>query len=118
MKSSVSKPRLVRLAVSAAVSASFALPVFAQVDEDAAKALFKENECQKCHNPTKDKKGPSLKKIAEKYKKKNLGAKEAIKHMTAGKKVKLDDGTEEDHKILDTKDSKAQENLANWILSH
>ena len=118
MKTPALKPRLVRVAVCAAVSASLALPVFAQVDEEAAKTLFKENECQKCHNPVKDKKGPSLKKIAEKYKKKGLGAKDAVKHMTTGKKVKLDDGTEEDHKILDTKDSKAQENLANWILSH
>lgn len=94
------------------------MPVIAQVDEDAAKALFKENECQKCHNPSKDKKGPSLKKIAGKYKQKKLDEKEVIKHMTSGKKVKLEDGTEEEHKILDTKDLKAQSNLAKWILSH
>jgi len=118
MSSSIMKPRLIRLAVAAAFSVSLALPAYAQVDEDAAKALFKENECQKCHNPTKDKKGPSLKKISAKYKQKKLDTKEAIKHMTAGKKVKLDDGTEEDHKILDSKDPKAQENLAKWILSH
>ena len=37
--------------------------------------------------------------------------------MTEGKKVKLEDGTEEDHKIIDTKDPKELKNLAQWILS-
>jgi len=31
--------------------------------------------------------------------------------------VKLEDGTEEEHKIIDTKDMKELKNLANWILS-
>jgi cytochrome c len=93
-------------------------PAVAQVDADAAQTLFKENECQKCHHPEKNKKGPSLKKIAAKYKEKKLDEKEAIKHMTAGKKVKLEDGSEEEHKIIDTKDVNAQTNLAKWILSH
>ncbi|MGB4361883.1 MAG: c-type cytochrome [Rhodoferax sp.] len=34
------------------------------VDADAAKALFKNNDCTKCHAVDKTKKGPSLKKIA------------------------------------------------------
>jgi len=38
--------------------------------------------------------------------------------MTTGPKVKLDDGTEEEHKIIDTKDPKELSNLAQWILSH
>jgi len=37
--------------------------------------------------------------------------------MTTGGKVKLDDGTEEDHKIINTKDPAALKNLAEWILS-
>jgi cytochrome c len=37
--------------------------------------------------------------------------------MTAGYKVKLEDGTEEEHKIIDTKDPKELSNLAQWILS-
>jgi cytochrome c len=41
-----------------------------------------------------------------------------MKHLTTPKKVKLDDGSEEDHKIVDTKDQKALTNLARWILSH
>ncbi len=86
-------------------------PVHAEVDDDAAKKLGKKNNCFKCHAVDKTKKGPSYKKIAAKYKEKKLGEKEAIKQMTEGKKVKLDDGTEEDHKIIDTKDPKA---LSNW----
>jgi cytochrome c len=37
--------------------------------------------------------------------------------MTTGPKVKLEDGTEEDHKIIENKDPKALSNLAQWILS-
>lgn len=102
--------------IAAALALSF--PAQAGVDADAAKTLFKENECQKCHNPVKTKKGPSLKKIAAKYKAKKQDEKEMVKHMLAGKKVKLEDGSQEDHKIVDTKDVNAQLNLARWILSH
>jgi cytochrome c len=102
-----------------AITAVFlAAPASAQVDAEAAQKLFKQNECQKCHNPEKTKKGPSLKKISAKYKEKKLDEKEAMKHMVNGKKVKLEDGTEEEHKIIDTKDQKEQANLARWILSH
>ena len=38
--------------------------------------------------------------------------------MTSGLKVKLEDGTEEEHKIIDTKDPAQLKNLADWILSH
>jgi cytochrome c len=90
----------------------------AAFDADAAKAMFKKNECTKCHAPDKAKKGPSLKKIAAKYKGKPDGQEKAVKNMTAGLKVKLDDGTEEDHKIIDTKDPKDLKNIADWMLSH
>jgi cytochrome c len=93
-------------------------PAHAAIDVDAAKALFKENDCGKCHSPDKTKKGPSLKKIASKYKGKPDGQEKAIKNMTAGQKVKLEDGTEEDHKVINTKDVAAQKNLADWMLSH
>lgn len=89
----------------------------AQVDADAALALAKKNDCTKCHSVDKDKKAPSYKKIAEKYKGKPDGEEKAIKNMTTGQKVKLDDGTEEDHKIINTKDMAAIKNLAAWILS-
>jgi len=92
-------------------------PVHAAVDETAAKALAKKNDCFKCHAIDKTKKGPSYKKIAAKYKEKKLGEKDAIKQMTTGPKVKLEDGTEEDHKNIDTRDPKELSNLAQWILS-
>ena len=37
--------------------------------------------------------------------------------MTTGPKVKLEDGSEEDHKIIDTKDQAEIKNLVYWILS-
>ncbi len=89
----------------------------AAFDEEAAKALAKKNDCFKCHAIDKTKKGPSYKKIAAKYRGKPEGQDKAIKNMTTGPKVKLEDGTEEDHKIIDTKDPKELKNLADWILS-
>ena len=103
-------------AVLAAVLA-LATPVAQAVDADAAQALAKKNECLKCHAIDKEKKGPSFKKIAAKYKGKADGEEKAIKNMTTGPKVKLDDGTEEEHKVINTKDPAALSNLAQWILA-
>jgi cytochrome c len=106
------------IAVTTITGLVLSAPSFAQqLDAESVEALFKENDCHKCHNATKTKKGPSLAKISAKYKEKKLDEKEAIKHMTSGKKVKLDDGTEEDHKIIDTKDIKIQAAVAKWILN-
>ena len=96
---------------------ALAAPAYAAVDADAAQKLAKKNDCFKCHAVDKTKKGPSLKKIAAKYKGKADGQEKAIKNMTTGSKVKLEDGTEEDHKIIDTKDMAELKNLADWILS-
>lgn len=105
--------------VSAATLLAFAsmAPAHAAVDAEAAQALFKSNDCTKCHAVDKTKKGPSLKKISAKFKGKADGQEKAIKNMTAGMKVKLEDGTEQDHKVIDTKDQKELKNLADWILS-
>lgn len=111
---------MARTLMIALASAGLALsvPAAAQVDEDAAKLLFKQNECGKCHHPSQNKKGPSLKKTAKEYKGKANAEAEVMKHLTTPKKVKLDDGSEEDHKIVDSKDQKALSNLAKWILTH
>lgn len=93
------------------------VPVHAAVDAEAAQALAKKNDCFKCHAIDKTKKGPSYKKIAAKYKGKPDGEQKAIDNMTKGYKVKLEDGSEEEHKIIDSKDLKEQRNLAQWILS-
>jgi len=105
---------------------SFALAAFlglagsafaADVDADAAQSLAKKNDCFKCHAIDKTKKGPSYKKIAAKYAGKPEGEDKIIKNITTGPKIKLEDGTEDEHKIIDTKDAKALKNLAQWILS-
>jgi cytochrome c len=90
---------------------------YAAVDADAAQALAKKNDCFKCHAVEKSKKGPSLQKIAAKYKGKADGQEKVIQNITSGNKVKLSDGTEEDHKVIDTKDAKELKNLADWILA-
>lgn len=102
---------------AAAVSMLALTPAHAAIDADAAQALAKKNDCFKCHAVDKTKKGPSLKKIAAKYKGKPEGQDKAIKNMTTAPKVKLEDGTEEEHKVIDTKDMAQLKNLADWILS-
>lgn len=93
------------------------MPVQAAVDADDAQALMKNNKCTKCHAPDKDRSGPSLKKIAAKYKGKADGEEKIIKNITTGPKIQFEDGSEEKHKIIDTKDPKELKNLADWILS-
>jgi cytochrome c len=107
------------ISATALFSLAFASMTSAQaaVDADAARALAKGNDCLKCHAIDKDKKGPSLQKISAKYKGKADSEDKVIKGMTEGKKVKLSDGTEEDHKKIDTKDPKELKNLADWILA-
>ena len=106
------------LATASAVLALVSIsPAQAAVDADAAQTLFKKNDCTKCHAVDKSKKGPSLQKIAAKYKGKADGEEKVIKNMTTSPKVKLDDGTEEEHKAINTKDQAVIKNLAAWILS-
>lgn len=107
-------------ALAAVAALTLATPGFA-ADEDAVKALLKKNDCFKCHAIDKTKKGPSYKKISAKYKEKDKAAdaeSKLIKHMTTSPKVKLEDGTEEEHKIIDTKDQAELKSVAQWILSH
>ncbi len=105
------------LLVAGFLTLGLAGTALAAVDEDAAKATGKRNDCFKCHAVDKTKKGPSYQKIAAKYKGKADGEEKLMKNITTGPKVKLEDGTEEDHKIIDTKDPKELKNLIAWILS-
>jgi cytochrome c len=86
-------------------------------DAEAARALAKSNDCFKCHAIDKTKKGPSYKKIAEKYKGKTDAEAKLIKHLTTSPKVKFEDGSEEDHKEINTKDLNEIKNLIGWILA-
>lgn len=105
------------LLVSTLVAAAFGLatPAFA-ADAAAAQALLKKNECTKCHSVDKDKKGPSYKKVAAKYKGKADAEASLQKNLTTNPKVKLDDGTEEEHKALKA-DAAAIKNVIEWVLA-
>lgn len=106
--------------VSSSIVLAFAAmaPAHAAIDAGAAQALAKKNDCVKCHAIDKTKKGPSMKSIAAKYKGKSDGMEKGIKNITTVHKVKLEDGTEEEHKVIDTKDEAAIKNLVEWMLSH
>lgn len=111
------KSSMTLFSAAAVLTLAALTPAHAAVDVDAAKALFKENECSKCHDAKRAKKGPALKKTAAKYKGKPEGQAEVIKFFTTAHKVKTSDGKELDHKVLDSKDLAEQKNLADWILS-
>jgi len=89
----------------------------AQVEGDAAMALLKKNKCTSCHSPTKTKKGPAYKKVAEKYKGDPNAEQKLLKHMTSAPVVKLPDGSEEEHDMIEAGDPKEIHNLIQWILS-
>lgn len=92
---------------------------FAQVDDPAVKAILKKNDCLKCHAIDKTKKGPSYKKVAEKLKSKPRAEAEKIvfDNLTKSPKVKLEDGTEEEHKVIEGKDPKEIKMITDWLLS-
>jgi len=117
---SIASTTLSKIALAIGMTALLSLSanvMAADINADAANALAKKNDCFKCHAIDKTKKGPSYKKVAAKYKGKADGEEKLIKNFTTGPKVKLEDGTEEEHKIIDTKDAKELKNLAQWILS-
>jgi cytochrome c len=105
------------LGLVATLAMAFSSGAYATVDAEAAQALAKKNECMKCHAIDKEKKGPSFKKVAAKYKGKADGEEKVVKSLTSSPKVKLDDGTEEEHKAVKAKDTAEVKNLANWILA-
>ena len=102
------------LSLFAAVSFS---PLVEAADAAAAQALAKKEGCLKCHAVDKKKEGASLKEIAAKYKGKPDAQATLQRHITAGDKVKFADGTEENHKVIKTKDPAELSNLIAWILS-
>ena len=118
-RSHLSAGAFIKLSAVAAVSAiaSFSTPAFAALDEAAVEPYLKKQGCMKCHAIEKEKKGPSYKKIAAKYKGKSDGEDKTIKSLTTGPKVKLEDGTEEEHKIVETKDPADLKVISKWVLT-
>ncbi len=87
------------------------------VDADAAQRLARQSNCFKCHAVDKKKEGPAYKDVAAKYKGKPEAHARLVQHITSGEKVKFEDGHEEDHAIVKTKDKAQIDNLVDWILS-
>jgi cytochrome c len=87
------------------------------VDADAAQTLARRSGCFKCHAIDKTKEAIAWKEVAKKHKGKADAEAELTKHVTTGPKVKLEDGSEETHPIVKTKDPAEIKNLVDWILS-
>ena len=66
---------------------------------------------------TRTKKGPSFQKTAAKYKGKADAEAKLTEFLTKSPKVKMDDGTEEEHKAVKAKDAAQVKNLVQWILA-
>jgi cytochrome c len=87
------------------------------VDDAAAEATARQNNCFKCHAVEKKKDGPSYKEVAAKYKGKADAEARLTTHLTTGEKAKFPDGHEEEHKIVKVKDPAELKNLIGWVLS-
>ena len=109
--------KLITLSVLGVTAAAFSGSTYAAVNADAAQALAKKSDCLKCHAIDKDKKASSFKKIAEKYKGKADAEAKLVDAVTKSPKVKQQDGTEEEHKAVATKDMAEIKNLVGWILA-
>lgn len=107
-----------KLILALVAGIAFAGQAYAAVDVEKAKAYAKKNDCFKCHAPDKTKKGPSYKKIAAELREKGKTDAKIFEHLTTGRKVKLEDGTEEEHKALDKSEKADIDNLIQWVRSH
>jgi cytochrome c len=112
-----SRQLLVVLGTCAASAMAASGPACAAVDAAAAQALAKQSNCFKCHAIDKKKEAPSYKDVAAKWKGKPDAEAKLVKHVTTGPKVKFEDGHEEEHPIVKSKDNDAIKNLIDWILS-
>lgn len=94
-----------------------ALPVAAPVDTKAAETLARQSGCLKCHSVDVKKDGPAWRDVATKYLGNAAAEDKLYKHVTTGRKAKFDDGHEESHPIVKTRDPDRINNLVDWILS-
>lgn len=101
-----------------AIALAFALnPAAASADDGAAESLAKEGKCFRCHSVDKAKKAPSYKRIAQKYKGRADAEAALLKHLGGSQRVKVDDGSDEEHEPPPAKDAADLKNLVRWILS-
>jgi len=104
------------LIVAAAAFTLLAGAAHGQIDEEAAKALAKQNKCTKCHSSDKKKDGPSFKETAAKYKGKPDAAEKLYTHLTTHPEIEVD-GKKEEHTAVKGSDAEIR-NLIAWILAH
>ena len=104
------------LATAGLTATLLSAPVQA-VDVAAAEALAKKEGCLKCHAIDRKKDAISLMDVAKKHAGKADGEAKILAQITTGQKVKLEDGTEEEHKTVKSKDQAALSNMIQWILS-
>lgn len=97
---------------------SLTAPVAADtVDPVEAESLAKKSNCFKCHHIDRKKESTPWREIARKYRGKPDAEEKLVRHVTLGEKVKFDDGHEENHKIVKSRDPVQIKNLVGWILS-
>lgn len=113
----MTKNAVLRLPVVLLLGLAGTVPVQAEVDAEAAQALAKRNDCFKCHAIDRNKKAPAYRRIAGRLKTKPDAVEVIVEHITSGHMVQLQDGTDEKHVVIDTRDPDELRNLALWILS-
>jgi cytochrome c len=87
------------------------------LDVLAAQHLARQSACVSCHGVHQKKDGPAWKDVAIKYHGEPAAAERLIRHVTTGRKARLDDGSERDHPIVKTSDPARIRNLVDWILA-
>ncbi|MBF0154795.1 MAG: cytochrome C [Magnetococcales bacterium] len=95
----------------------FAISAHAELDAATALEVLKRNDCTKCHSVQKSKNGPAYTKVAQKYRGDPKAEEKLFKHLTSNPKVKLSDGSEEDHKKTDFDNPEHLKEFIRWILS-
>ena len=101
--------------LAAAARFAYSMSASAAADADAATKALKDNGCTKCHSVDKAKKGPAFKKVAADMKGKADAEAKLTTFLTTGPMIKMDDGTQEEHKAL--KDPAVVKNLVQFILA-
>jgi cytochrome c len=104
------------LAVVMTVGVAGAGAAGAQVDEAAAQALLKKNECFKCHSVDKKKDGPPFKEVAASYREKPDAEALIHSHLISNPMIEVD-GLEEEHRAIEGAEESAIRNAVRWILS-
>jgi cytochrome c len=87
------------------------------LDIIAAQSLARQSGCPQCHQIYQKKVGPAWKDVAAKYHADPDAEHRLYVHVTTGRKPRFDDGHEESHPVVKTRDPDRIGNLVNWILS-